>query len=82
MPFQMAGRLIEANPSWPTATAQKLADTLAPDPPDDPPALEPRATAPHDVLVTGRHEEKDLAEWLGTDGGPLEAGRLAPGPCL
>src|SRR5262249_39685698 len=42
-PFHVAGRRIDAKPSWPTATVQKLADTLAPDPPEDPPAVRSRS---------------------------------------
>ena len=42
-PFQIEGRRIEAKPSCPTEMAQKLADTLAPDPPDEPPAVRSRS---------------------------------------
>ena len=42
-PFQIDGRRIEAKPSCPTETAQKLADTLAPEPPDEPPAVRSRS---------------------------------------
>src|SRR4051812_42288060 len=42
-PFQAAGRRIDAKPSCPTERAQKLADTAAPDPPDEPPAVRSRS---------------------------------------
>src|SRR5262245_49049311 len=42
-PFQVEGRRIDANPSWPTATVQKFADTLAPEPPEEPPAVRSRS---------------------------------------
>src|SRR3970040_533732 len=41
--FHVDGRRIEANPSWPTATVQKFADTLAPEPPEEPPAVRSRS---------------------------------------
>src|SRR6185312_13528558 len=37
--FHVDGRRIDAKPSWPTATVQKFADTLAPEPPEEPPAV-------------------------------------------
>src|SRR6185312_1012885 len=42
-PFQMEGRRIEAKPSCPIATVQKFADTAAPEPPDEPPAVRSRS---------------------------------------
>src|SRR5215475_4157851 len=37
--FQVEGRRIDAKPSCPTPTAQKFAATLAPEPPEEPPAV-------------------------------------------
>ena len=39
MEFQVDGLRIEAKPSCPTPTAQKLAATLAADPPEEPPGV-------------------------------------------
>ena len=39
MQFHVDGRRIDANPSWPTATVEKFADTAAAEPPEDPPTV-------------------------------------------
>src|SRR6266850_3224836 len=39
MPFHVDGRRIDANPSCPTATVEKFAETDAAEPPDDPPTV-------------------------------------------
>jgi hypothetical protein len=39
IPFQIEGQRMEEKPSWPMAAAQKLADTAAPQPPEEPPAV-------------------------------------------
>jgi hypothetical protein len=39
MQFQVDGLRIDANPSCPTATVEKFAETLAAEPPEEPPAV-------------------------------------------
>jgi hypothetical protein len=39
MEFHVDGRRIDANPSCPTPTVAKFADTLAAEPPEEPPTV-------------------------------------------
>ena len=41
--FQVEGRRIDAKPSSPTVTVEKLAVRHAPEPPDDPPTVRARS---------------------------------------
>jgi len=41
--FQIEGLRMDAKPSCPTATVEKFAETLAADPPEEPPAVRSKA---------------------------------------
>ena len=53
MQFQVDGRRMDASPSWPIPTVPKLAETAAPDPPDDPPTVRSKV-----VGVAGGPEQR------------------------